>query len=160
MRASSSFQNSITQSPDADTKKELFGTEYATGPFSTDSIALLNVYWYLFTIIFRRRQLKWTQMAWYSTKFYDDQFRHLNDIRVIIAIISEIVMLVLLINWIYEFRHRDCFMWHTVPPPFSFTVFSFDKVDLAFMWLAASFERTSHYTSYITFLLNFENFRR
>jgi hypothetical protein len=61
-----------------------------------------------------RKQLKWAQVAWYSTKFYDDQFRHLSNIRVITAIIWETVMLVLLINWIYELRHRDFFMWHDI----------------------------------------------
>jgi hypothetical protein len=35
---------------------------------------------------------------------------------------------------------------HTVVSPFSFTVLPFDKVAPAFMWLAPSFERISHYT--------------
>jgi hypothetical protein len=47
------------------------------------------------------KQLKWAQVAWYSTKFHDDRFRHLSNIRVIIATIWETVMLVLPINWIY-----------------------------------------------------------
>jgi hypothetical protein len=42
---------------------------------------------------------------------------------------------------------------HSVPLPFSFTVLPFDKVALAFMWLAPSFERISHYTPYIIFRL-------
>jgi hypothetical protein len=39
----------------------------------------------------------------------------------------------------------------TVLPTFSLTVLPFDKVALAFMWLAPSFSRISHYTPYITF---------
>jgi hypothetical protein len=34
---------------------------------------------------------------------------------------------------------------HTVPPPFSLTVLPFDKVAVAFMWLAPSVEGISHY---------------
>jgi hypothetical protein len=39
-------------------------------------------------------------------------------------------------------------------------ILPFDKVALAFMWLAPSFETISHYTPYITFRFNFENVRR
>jgi hypothetical protein len=48
----------------------------------------------------------------------------------------------------------------TVHPPFSFTVLPYDKVVLAFMWVAPSFERISHYAPYITLLFNFENIHR
>jgi hypothetical protein len=40
----------------------------------------------------------------------------------------------------------------TVPPPFSLTFLPFDRMALAFVWLAPSFERISHYTLCITFL--------
>jgi hypothetical protein len=45
----------------------------------------------------------------------------------------------------------------TVPPPYPLTPLtglSFDKVELAFMRLTPSFERTSHYKPYITFQLS------
>jgi hypothetical protein len=48
----------------------------------------------------------------------------------------------------------------TIQPLFSLTVLPFNKVAMVFMWLASSFERTSHYTLYITFCFNFENISR
>jgi hypothetical protein len=49
---------------------------------------------------------------------------------------------------------------HTVPPTFSLTVLSFDMMALAFVRLVPSFERISHYATYITFRFNFENVPR
>jgi hypothetical protein len=48
----------------------------------------------------------------------------------------------------------------TVPLAFSFTVLPHDKVALAFTWLTPSFDWISHFTPYIIFRFNFENFRR
>jgi hypothetical protein len=48
-------------------------------------------------------------LRWYNirTKFHDDRFRHLSNITVITVTIRDTVMLVLLIEGIYDVGHRD-----------------------------------------------------
>jgi hypothetical protein len=46
------------------------------------------------------------------TKFPEDRFRHLRDIKVIISTVSEGVVLVLLMEGIYEECLSDSIRWH------------------------------------------------
>jgi hypothetical protein len=64
-------------------------------------------------------------------------------------------------QWKYTYKYnRYNYNYNTIPRPFSLTALSFDNVAPAFMWLAPSFERISHYTSYLTSRFNFMFVRR
>jgi hypothetical protein len=56
----------------------------------------------------------WNRLRWHDkhTKLHDDWFRHWSDIKINIATIWEAVILILLIEGIYEVRRWDGFMPH------------------------------------------------
>jgi hypothetical protein len=55
----------------------------------------------------------WNELRWHdiSTNFHDDQFKHISNIKVNTTTISEVVMLVLLIEGTYSW---DAFVWHDI----------------------------------------------
>jgi hypothetical protein len=55
-----------------------------------------------------------SSMTHICTKFHDDRFRHLSNTTVITATIGEAIILVLLIEGIYEVRHWIGFMRYDI----------------------------------------------
>jgi hypothetical protein len=57
-----------------------------------------------------RTQLGWPHMAWHiCTKFHDDRFRHLSNIKGITSTVSGAVVLALLMRENYDIRNWDDF---------------------------------------------------